>query len=230
MVKTVAIIQARMGSKRLPGKVLKKLSKFSVAEWLFQRVLQSKKINRVVLATTDLKRDDRLVKVAKKYKIKIFRGNEKDVLGRFYKAAIKFKAKNIIRICGDCPFVDPKELDRLITNFYLKKFDYVCNMENKLNSKYADGFGAEMFSFNTLKKLNTIAKKASEREHVTIYIWKNLKFFKVFSIPAPKKIAYPKLKFFINTKNDFYRLKNLVTHRKINIFSSAKEIINKVNQ
>ena len=225
MVKTVAIIQARMGSKRLPGKVLKKLTKFSVAEWLFQRVLQSKKINEVVLATTNLKRDNNLVKVAKKYKVKIFRGSEKDVLGRFYKASIKFKAKNIIRICGDCPFVDPRELDRLIKSFYSKKLDYVCNMENKMNNKYADGFGAEMFSFKTLKKLNKIANKPTDREHVTIFIWKNLKLFKVFCIPAPKGLNHPQLKFFINTNKDFNKIKDLILKGNINIFSSAKKII-----
>ena len=225
MKNTVAIIQARMGSKRLPGKMLKKLSKFSLIEWSVLRIMQSKKINKIVLATTNLKKDDLLVKVAKKYKISIFRGSEKDVLGRFFKAAKKIKAKNIIRICGDCPFIDPGELDRLITFFYLKKCDYVCNMENKLNSKYADGFGAEIFSYKTLKRLNNLVTKPFEREHVTVYIWKNLKFFKIFSIPAPKSLAYPKLKFFINTKKDYMRIKRLIKKNEINIFSSAKEII-----
>ena len=225
MKNTVAIIQARMGSKRLPGKVLKKLSEFSLIEWSILRIKQSKKINKIVLATTNLKKDDPLVKAAKKYKICIFRGSEKDVLGRFFKAAKKMKAKNIIRICGDQPFTDPEELDKLIRVFYSRKCDYVCNMENKLNSKYADGFGAEIFSYKTLKRLNNLATKPSEREHVTIYIWKNLKFFKIFSIPAPKSLAYPKLKFFINTKKDYMRIKRLIKKNEINIFSSAKKII-----
>ena len=157
--------------------MLKKLSEFSIIEWLILRILQSKKINKIILATSILKKDDALVKVAKKYKINIFRGSEKDVLGRFFEAAKKVKAKNIIRICADCPFIDPRELDKLIRIFYFKKYDYVCNMENKLNSKYADGFGAEMLSFKTLKKLNTLAKKNIDREHVTIYIWKNLNYY-----------------------------------------------------
>ena len=225
MYNTVAIIQARMGSKRLPGKVMKKLSEFSIIEWLILRILQSKKINKIILATSILKKDDALAKVAKKYKINIFRGSEKDVLGRFFEAAKKVKAKNIIRICADCPFIDPRELDKLIRIFYFKKYDYVCNMENKLNSKYADGFGAEMLSFKTLKKLNTLAKKNIDREHVTIYIWKNLKKFKVFSIPAPKALAYPNLKFFINTKKNFTNIKKMIKKNKINIFTSAKKIV-----
>ena len=225
MKNTVAIIQARMGSKRLPGKMLKKLSGYSLIEWSILRIKRSKKINKIVLATTNLKKDDSLVKVAKKYKISIFRGSEKDVLGRFFKAARKIKAKNIIRICGDQPFTDPGELDKLIKVFYSKKRDYVCNMENKLNSKYADGFGGEMFSYKTLKRLNYLANKPIDREHVTIYIWKNLKSFKIFSIPAPKSLAYPKLKFFINTKKDYIRIKRLIKKNGINIFSSAKEII-----
>ena len=170
MYNTVAIIQARMGSKRLPGKVMKKLSEFSIIEWLVLRILQSKKINKIILATSILKKDDALAKVAKKYKINIFRGSEKDVLGRFYEAAKKIKAKNIIRICADCPFIDHRELDKLIRIFYLKKYDYVCNMENKLNSKYADGFGAEMLSFKTLKKLNTLVKKISI-ENMSLFIY-----------------------------------------------------------
>ena len=225
MKKTVAIIQARMGSRRLPGKVLKKLSEFSIVEWVILRTLQSKKINKVVLATTNLRKDDPLVKVARKYKVNIFRGSERDVLGRFYKAAKKTKAKNIIRICADCPFIDPGELDKLISVFYSRRSDYACNMENKLNSKYADGFGAEILSFETLNKLNILATKATDREHVTIYIWKNSKLFNIFSIPAPKSLAYPKLKFFINTKKDFVKMKKLVKNNKINIFTRAKEII-----
>ena len=81
-------------------------------------ILQSKKINKIILATSILKKDDALTKVAKKYKINIFRGSEKDVLGRFFEAAKKVKAKNIIRICADCPFIDPGELDKLIRIFY----------------------------------------------------------------------------------------------------------------
>ena len=225
MKNTVAIIQARMGSKRLPGKMLKKLSEFSLIEWTILRIKQSKKINKIVLATTNLKKDDPLVKAAKKYKICIFRGSEKDVLGRFFKAAKKMKAKNIIRICGDQPFTDPEELDKLIRVFYSRKCDYVCNMENKMNNKYADGFGAEMFSFKILKKLNNIAQSPSDREHVTIFIWKNLKLFKVFCIPAPKGLNHPQLKFFINTNKDFNKIKDLILKGNINIFSSAKKII-----
>ena len=98
-------------------------------------------------------------------------------------------------------------------------------MENKLNSKYADGFGAEMLSFKTLKKLNSLTKKNIDREHVTIYIWKNLKKFKIFSIPAPKALAYPNLKFFINTKKNFTNIKKMIKKNKINIFTSAKKIV-----
>jgi spore coat polysaccharide biosynthesis protein SpsF len=224
MKNTVAIIQARMGSKRLPGKMLKKINNFSIMEWVFLRVLQSKRINKIILATTNLKRDDPLVKIAKKHKIHFFRGSEKDVLGRFFKAATRAKAKNIIRICADCALIDSQELDKLVKIFYSKNCEYVCNHENKLNSKYADGFGAEMFSYKVLSKLNKIANKKSDREHVTTFIWKNLSKFKIFAIPAPKSLSYPNLKFFINTKRDFTKIKNLIVNNNIN-FKTKGEIV-----
>jgi len=214
-----------MGSKRLPGKMLKKINSFSIMEWVFLRVLQSKKINKIFLATTNLKRDEPLVKIAKKYKINFFKGSEKDVLGRFFKAATKAKAKNIIRICGDCALIDSKELDKLVKIFYSKNCDYVCNHENKLNSKYADGFGAEMFSYEILSKLNKIANKKSDREHVTTFIWKNLSMFNIFAIPAPKSLSYPNLKFFINTKRDFKKMKNLIVNNNINFKTKAEKVI-----
>ncbi len=225
MKNTVAIIQARMGSKRLPGKMLKKINSFSVMEWVFKRVLQSKRINKIILATTNLKKDEVLVKIAKKYKIDFFRGSEKDVLGRFFKAATKAKATNIIRICGDCALIDSQELDKLVKIFYSKNCDYVCNHENKLNSKYADGFGAEMFSYKILSKLNKIANKKNDREHVTTFIWKNLSKFKIFAIPAPKSLSYPNLRFFINTKRDFLKMKNLIANNNINFKTQAEQVI-----
>ena len=198
MIKTLAIIQARMGSRRLPGKMLKKIGNLTVMEWVILRILRSKKINKVILATTNFKRDNCLVRIAKKYKIGFFRGSEKDVLDRFFKAATKLRAKNIIRICGDCALIAPEELDKLVKFFYLKKCDYVCNHENKLKSRYVDGFGAEMLSYETLKKIKHLAKTSSDKQHVTTYLWKNL--WQISIITKNDK--------YINSENKFNKLKN----------------------
>ena len=114
-----------------------------------------------------------------KNKINFYRGSNLDVLGRFFGAANLQKTDLIIRICSDNPFIDATEVDYLIRKFKSKKYDYSCNHQNRLNSNYVDGFGAEIFTYDLLKKLNFIVKKKSDREHVTKYVWDNIKKFKI---------------------------------------------------
>jgi len=225
MQNVVAIIQARMDSKRLPGKMLKKISDISLIEWIIERVKKSKKIKKIILATTLNKKDDILSTIARKKKICLFRGENNNVLTRFYHAAKLHKANFIIRICGDNPFVDFEQIDKLIKAFFSNNYDYVCNHQNKLNSKYANGFGAEMISFNLLETLHKKARAKSQREHVTKYIWDNKSKFKILAIPAPKNLAYPNLKFDINTKNDLIVIDKLAKLNNISFYSKAEEII-----
>lgn len=225
MSKTAIIIQARMGSSRYPGKMLKKISNTSLIEWVVKRVKDSKKIKKIILATTSNKVDDILVKIAKKNKILIYRGKNNNVLNRFYETAKKNKINTIVRVCADNPFVDSREIDLLFSMYKKKNYDYICNHQNKLNSNYADGFGAEIFSFSVLKKMHTLAKNKSQREHITKYIWDNFNKFKILSIRAPKSLAYPKLKFDINTRKDLGLINKLVKNNKINLKSRANDIV-----
>jgi len=225
MSKAAIIIQARMGSSRYPGKVLKKISNISLIEWVIKRVKNSKKIKKIILATTSNKVDDVLVKIAKKNKILIYRGKNKNVLNRFYETAKKYKINTIVRVCADNPFVDSDQIDLLVSMYKKKNYDYICNHQNKLNSNYADGFGAEIFSFSILEKMHTFVKNKSQREHITKYIWDNLNKFKILSIRAPKSLAYPKLKFDINTKKDLDLINKLVKNNKINLKSRANNIV-----
>lgn len=228
---TIAIIQARTGSQRLPKKVLKKISNTPLIEWVIKRVKKAKKIKAVILATTKNKKDDILEKIALKNKIKIFRGNEKDVLNRFYEAAKNEKANSILRVCADNPFIDPEQIDFLVRKFKYGKFDYACNHQNKLKSNYADGFGAEILTFDLLKKMNVVANRKKQREHVTKYIWDNMKKFKILSIEAPSKLSYPDLKFDINTSTDYLSINNFVKRYKIKIYTKANRIVKfKLNQ
>ena len=225
MSKAAIIIQARMGSSRYPGKVLKKISNISLIEWVIKRVKNSKKIKKIILATTSNKVDDVLVKIAKKNKILIYRGKNKNVLNRFYETAKKYKINTIVRVCADNPFVDSDQIDLLVSMYKKKNYDYICNHQNKLNSNYADGFGAEIFSFSILEKMHTFVKNKSQKEHITKYIWDNLNKFKILSIRAPKSLAYPKLKFDINTKKDLDLINKLVKNNKINLKSRANNIV-----
>ena len=225
-MKTLCIIQARAGSTRFPGKTLKKLSNLMVIEWVLKRVKKSKRINKIVLATTKLKEDLKLTKIAKKNKIAYFRGSNKDVLKRFYNAAQKYNPKFVVRVCADNPFIDPLMLDKLIQSFKPKNFDYGFNHQSKLKNNCADGFGAEIFSFNLLKKLNYSVTKPSLREHVTLYIWRNQKKFKIQSIYPSNKLLFPNLKFDIDTEKDFQKLKKFIKLKKIKLNSKAEKIVN----
>ena len=224
-MKTLCIIQARMGSKRFRGKALKKLTNLMVIEWVLKRVKKSKHINKIVLATTKLNEDLKLIKIAKKNKIAYFRGNNKDVLKRFYNAAQKYNPKFVVRVCADNPFIDPLMLDKLVQSFKPKNYDYGFNHQSKLENHCADGFGAEIFSFNLLKKLNTLVVKPSLREHVTLYIWRNQNKFKIQSVYPSKKLLFPNLKFDINTEKDFQRIKKFIQLKKIKLNSRAEKIV-----
>ena len=220
----VAIIQARMGSLRFPGKMLATLGGIPILEWVITRLLCADLVDEIVLATSSAEADNALVEIAKKLGIKIFRGSEADVLGRFLGAVKLTPALNIVRICADNPFVDPKEVDKLIRFFLDTKPDYACNHQDRLGSLYADGFGAEIFSVITLEKIEKKTTHPSHREHVTQYIWDNLEEFKINSVPAPMNLSFPHLRFDVDVSSDLEWLSSLVK-KGVTITSSAEEII-----
>tara|TARA_B100000900_G_C20592588_1_gene722153 strand:- start:2193 stop:2915 length:723 start_codon:yes stop_codon:yes gene_type:complete len=163
----LAIVQARMGSTRLPGKVLKKVCNLPLIQILFERLNQSEKINKIICATTTNREDDLLEKVISKIGFDVFRGSEKDVLRRYYEVAKMYNAKNIVRITGDCPFVDPNIVDEVINLFIKTNSDYCSNV---IPPTFPDGLDVEIFNISTLEKtyLNAISPK--HREHVTTYM------------------------------------------------------------
>lgn len=226
---TIAIIQARLNSRRLPNKMKKKIDKFRVIEWVVRRVKKTKGIDKIILATTRLKRDDYFEKIALKNKIDIFRGSSNDVLSRFYNASKKYRCDKILRICADNPFVDSIFLNDLIKKFNSKKYDYGFNDRSKLNYKCVDGFGGEIFSFKILSKIYKKVKSAYLREHVTLEFLKNKKKYKIKFIKAPKKYLINNKKFDINTLSDFEKIKLFVKNNKININTPAYKILSYKN-
>ena len=145
--KTIIIIQARLTSSRFPNKVLQKIGNFPLIEFLIKRLKSSKEIDQIIVAAPNNKKN----KLIKKYikNTKLFFGSENDVLDRFYKTAKKFKAKNVVRICGDCPFVDTTIVDNMVKIFKKEKFDYVSNT---IKPTFPDGLDAEVFSFYCLRR------------------------------------------------------------------------------
>ncbi len=174
--KNLLIIQARMDSTRLPGKVMMNIGKYKIIEFLIKRISKSKKINKILVATSKNMKDDALCEFLSQKKINFYRGEEFNVLKRFYNASIKYNPKYIIRITADCPLIDSKMIDKMIKIFESNSFDYISNTNPPT---FPDGLDIEIFTFMSLKDAYKNAKTKYEKEHVTPYIKlkkKNKKF------------------------------------------------------
>jgi len=176
--KITALIQARIGSSRLPGKTLMTIKGESLLGHLIRRIKASKYVTDIVIATTTKEIDDAIVKFAKDRDIKYYRGSEEDVLDRFYKASVEYGIETIVRVTPDCPMLDPQVMDSVISQYINGDYNYVSNT---INPTYPDGLDVEVFSFQALKKAWKEAKLPSEREHVTPYIYNHHEFFKIGS-------------------------------------------------
>lgn len=165
--KTVAIIQARMGSYRLPGKVLQHIAGQPMLWHIVQRARQAMRVDQVVVATSTARADDPIEEYCLAHEFICFRGSETDVLDRYYQTAIFTNAEVVVRLTADCPLHDPRVIDQVVSAFAQGKFDYVSNVAPPT---YPDGLDTEVFTFATLKETWLHASLASEREHVTPYI------------------------------------------------------------
>ncbi len=165
--RVVAIVQARMGSTRLPGKVLAEVNGRPLLWHIIRRVRAARLVDEVVVATSDRTDDDAVARYCEQHGIAVFRGSHLDVLDRFYHAARCFTAETVVRIAGDCPLIDPQVIDHVIQTFSEGKYDYVANI---LRYTYPDGLDTEVLSFAALETAWREARYPVEREHVTPYI------------------------------------------------------------
>jgi glutamate-1-semialdehyde 2,1-aminomutase len=163
-MKTVAIVQARTGSKRLPAKVLHLITGQPMISLLLNRLSEAKEVDEIILATTDKPGDGTLAYTAETLGFECFRGSEDDVLGRYFEAAREAKADVVVRITGDCPFVDPELVDDIIRSFKQKKVDYCSNVDPPT---YPNGLDVEVFSFDALQRAEVETQLPYDREHVT---------------------------------------------------------------
>ena len=172
MINKVAIIQARMGSTRLPGKVLRKINNVPLLKFQIDRINQSKLINQTIVATSNAENDNLIVEFCKANGIVCFRGSEDDVLDRYYRCAKKYKADIIIRFGADNPLIDPIIIDKVIQFYQDSEVDYASNGIPPETNRYPDGSDLEVFSMETLERTHLEADDLHDREHVTFYIWK----------------------------------------------------------
>ena len=174
-----AIIQARMGSSRLPGKVLREVNGRPLLSYMLERVSAARTLDRVVIATTDRLQDDAIVEFCRKQGIFVFRGSEDDVLDRYYQCALRLKADSVVRLTSDCPLIAPWVIDEIVEVYLSGNYDYVANTAPPVGT-YPDGMDVEVFSFAALERAWREARKPSEREHVTFYFWQNPHLFKTY--------------------------------------------------
>lgn len=201
------IIQARMGSSRLPGKVMMKIdSKNTILDSMLNQLKYSKLIDRIIIATTDKTEDNIIEKFCQKNKIEYFRGSEKDVLDRYYQCAKSKSSSIIVRMPADKPLLDPNVVDEVIIEFQKNKYDYITTF---LPSTFPSGTEVEIFSFSTLEKTWKDSKLPSEREHVTPYIYNNPKKFKILNFENKTNLS--KFRWAVDEKDDLLFVKKIIS-------------------
>jgi spore coat polysaccharide biosynthesis protein SpsF (cytidylyltransferase family) len=182
-----AIIQARMGSSRLPGKVMLGIGGLPVIELIVRRLEQCRRLQRIVVATSTAALDDELYRLLCSRGIVCCRGSETDVLDRYYRAAAEVQADAVVRVTGDCPFVEPELVDRAVEHFLCEgALDYVSNIDPPT---YPDGLDVEVLSFSALLRAWREAEWTSEREHVTPYVRKHPERFPQANIRSAEDLS-----------------------------------------
>lgn len=203
-IKVGVVIQARMGSTRLPGKVMKLLGDRPVLWHVVERVKQSKLIDMIIVATTNSDEDNTIVEFCKKNSINYYRGSEKDVLDRYYKTAKYYKLDAIIRVTSDCPIIDSIVIDKLVKT-YLDNKEQLDYVSNSMIRTYPRGLECSIFSMEALKESWENATKEYHKEHVVMYIREHKEKFKIMNICNDKMLS--NYRWTLDTKEDYIFLK-----------------------
>lgn len=228
--RVVVLVQARMGSQRLPGKMLMDLCGHPVLHWVLARTGAAVEPDAVVLATTTSPGDAPLAALAAGLGVSCFRGSEADVLGRFAAAALAHEADTIVRVCADNPLIAPEEIDRLVRFYRAALADgadparlHASNCGGVMGGEYPDGLGAEAFSSGLLRRLAETARTPQEREHVTAAILARPEEFDIRAAPSPPELVGSNVKLDVDTPEDLERLRRLCA--ALDSRSSAAEIM-----
>jgi len=230
---TVGIVLARMTSTRLPGKALARLGPMRVLDWVVGRARQAKMLSEVIVATTTAQSDNPIVEVCHELNVRLFRGDEHDVLGRFIAAADQFGADLAIRINADNPLIDPTYVNKLVACALEGGHDYVSyHLGDSRPVMLAPiGFFAEAISRPCLTRAQELIADSFEREHVTLGIYQRPSSFCVRFLNLPVLFDYPYLRFTLDTPNDLQLLNRIVTVFGERAFDAgAEEFVRLVEQ
>ncbi len=222
-MKVIAIVQARMGSSRLPGKVMKEINGMPLIQILLERLKLSKRIDEVVVATTLAETDQKLVDFLTTKNYLFERGHETDVLDRYIQVAKKHKADVIVRITGDCPLIDPKLVDLVIEKFFSTKSDYCSNI---MPPTYPDGLDIEVFSSKQLLEAKNFSLNLSDFEHVTPSIRRRDDIRKT---NFENSSDLSSLRWTVDELEDFYVISEVMNFFKPNIYFSWEEVLSLYN-
>jgi spore coat polysaccharide biosynthesis protein SpsF len=206
-LKVAAIIQARMNSTRLPGKILHKVLDKTLLAYQIERVRRTKYIDEIIIATTTNECDASILALCRELNVSYYCGSEWDVLTRYYEAATMYQADVIVRLTSDCPVIDPEIVDRVITHFLHRpdKVDYVSNI---LKRSYPRGMDTEVFSIQALRTAYQEASLPHEREHVTPYFYNNPDRFHLDSIEYASNES--RHRWTVDTVEDFQLITKLI--------------------
>jgi|ETNmetMinimDraft_33_1059910.scaffolds.fasta_scaffold20409_1 spore coat polysaccharide biosynthesis protein SpsF (cytidylyltransferase family) len=210
----LCLVQARVNSKRLPRKMIKKINGNSILEILIDRLKLSKKISEIIILTSKHNSDNPIVKICKLKKIRFYRGPLKNVAKRFYDIIKNKNAKSFIRICGDSPLIDHNLIDKAISKFNLKKYDLLTNIFPR---SYPKGQSIEIVNSNTYKNYFLLFNNKNHKEHVTTYFYENFKKFKMYKLK--NNINQSNINLSINTIDDFNKVKKLIFYSKFKAIS-----------
>ena len=216
-MRTVAIVQARIGSTRLPGKALMDLAGEPMLARVVNRTRRTEKIAQVIVATTDRAADDAIANLCKARGWDCFRGDEADVLDRYYRAALHFEAEAVLRITSDCPFIEPELIDQLISEFHKHQpgVDYASTLLPRRT--FPRGLDAEVMLFGALEKAWRDDKDPAWREHVTPYIHRHPDLFRLQGMT--NDVDYSHLRWTVDTEEDLSFSRRIYDHFGHDAFS-----------
>jgi spore coat polysaccharide biosynthesis protein SpsF len=199
-MKVVAIIEARMRSSRLPGKVLRPAAGKPMLQLLIERLRRARRLDQIVVATTDNPMDDVIEQLARRLGAGCFRGSEEDVLDRVLKAAQSVAADVIVEVTGDCPLADPDVVDRLVGVYLANKYDYVANV---LKRTYPDGLDVQVFATVLLAEVASLTQDSADREHVSLYIYEHPERYKLHNVESDLAEKYWDVRLTLDTPEDY---------------------------
>lgn len=203
------LIQARLGSKRLKKKIFLKINSKTILDYMISQLKKIENEFPIIIITTHKKIDDEIINYCRKNNISYFRGNEKNVLKRYYDASTKYKVKSIVRLTSDCPLVDPDTISNLYKIFQKNNLDYITT-----DSSFPDGNDVEIMNFKSLSKIYNSAKLNYQKEHPTQYIHDNIQLFKMKKVSCMNN--YNHLRYTLDEYEDYLLLDKLINELILN--------------